>query len=99
MAYKFQIGHVVHHKRYDYYGVIFHADETCMADDRWYYGNRSQPTRRQTWYNVLVDGGNETYVAEENLELDRTGKKIKHPMLDQMFLSYHDGRYFQISLN
>ena len=37
MAYKFKIGHVVHHKRYDYFGVIFHADEVCRAEDRWYY--------------------------------------------------------------
>ena len=99
MAYKFNIGHVVHHKRYDYFGVIFHADEVCRAEDRGYYRNRTQPTRQQPWYNVLVDGGSETYVAEENLEFDRTGKRIVHPMLDQMFLSYHDGRYFEMSLN
>ena len=99
MTYKFKIGHVVHQKRYDYYGVIFRADEVCRADDRWYYRNRTQPTQQQPWYNVFVDGGSETYVAEENLDFDRTGKKIEHPMLDQMFLSYHDGRYFEMRLN
>ncbi len=99
MADKFKIGHVVHHKRYDYYGVIVNADDYCKADDEWYYRNKTQPDRRQPWYYVLVDGGSETYVAEENLEHDRTGRKIEHPMLSQMFMSYHDGRYFQVSLN
>lgn len=99
MAYKFKIGHVVHHKRYDYFGVIIHADRSCKANEEWYDRNRTQPDREQPWYNVLVDGGSETYVAEENLDFDRTGKRIEHPMLNQMFLSYHDGRYYQMSLN
>ena len=99
MAYKFKIGHVVHHKRYDYYGVIFNADGSCKAIDEWYYRNRTQPDRQQPWYNVLVDGGSETYVAEENLEFDSSGKKITHPALDQMFFSYHNGRYFKVSMN
>ena len=96
---KYKIGHVVHHKRYGYYGVIFHADESCKAADDWYKRNRTQPDRDQPWYNVLVDGGSETYVAEENLEFDLTGKKITHPALDQMFFSYHNGRYFKVSMN
>ena len=99
MENKYKIGHVVHHKNYDYYGVIFHADESCKAADDWYKRNRTQPNRDQPWYNVLVDGGSETYVAEENLEFDRTGKKIMHPVLDQMFFSYHNGRYFKVSMN
>lgn len=97
--YKFKIGHVVHHKRYDYYGVVVNADDFCKADDNWYHRNRTQPDRRQPWYNVLVDGGSETYVAEENLEFDRTGKKIQHPVVDHMFSTYLDGRYFPMSLN
>lgn len=99
MENKYKIGHVVHHKNYDYYGVIFHADESCKAADDWYKRNRTQPDRDQPWYNVLVDGGSETYVAEENLEFDRTGKKIMHPVLDQIFYSYHNGRYFKVSMN
>ena len=99
MENKYKIGHVVHPKNYDYYGVIFHADESCKAADDWYKRNRTQPDRDQPWYNVLVDGGSETYVAEENLEFDLTGKKITHPALDQMFFSYHNGRYFKVSMN
>jgi len=99
MEYKFKVGHVVHHKRYDYYGVIAHADGSCKADDEWYHRNRTQPDQKQPWYNVLVEGGSETYVAEENLELDHTGRKIEHPMMAHLFLSYYKGRYFQVSLN
>ena len=79
--------------------MIVNADDFCRADDKWYNRNRTQPDRRQPWYNVLVDGGSETYVAEENLEFDRSGKKIEHPVVDHMFAAYHDGRYFTMSLN
>ena len=96
---KFKLGQIVHHKLYDYYGVIAKADDFCQANDTWYSNNRTQPNRSQPWYNILVDGGSETYVAEENLELDHTGKKIDHPMIDHMFSTYHKGRYFPMSLN
>ena len=99
MAYKFRVGHVIHHKRYDYYGVIVNADGSCKADDSWYNRNKTQPDKKQPWYNVLVDGGNETYAAEENLEFDDTGRKIEHPLMANLFLSYHNGKYYQESLN
>ena len=89
----------MHHLRYDYFGVVVNADEACVANDDWYNRNRTQPGRDQPWYNVLVNGGANTYVAEENLEIARDGIQIEHPMLYQMFASYHDGRYFKTSLN
>lgn len=96
---QFQVGEIVHHKRYDYRGVIAQADEGCVAPDEWYFKNRTQPDREQPWYHVLVDGGAETYVAEENLELDPSGEEVKHPYVPRMFTMFIRGRYHRFCPN
>jgi heat shock protein HspQ len=96
---RFRIGEVVHHRRYDYRGVIVEQHASCQADEAWYTKNQTQPRRDQPWYHVLVDGGPTTYVAEENLEPDRSGRPIRHPMIRQFFASFDDGRYFAESSN
>ena len=48
---------------------------------------------------MLVDGGHETYVAEENLEVDRAGAPIDHPMVSRVFAAYVNGEYTPQSLN
>ncbi len=91
---RFWRGQLIHHRRYGYRGVIFDVDPSCMADDEWYRGNRSQPTREQPWYHVLVDKAEHTtYVAEENLEDDELGERIQHPLIDELFDTFQDGRY------
>ncbi len=85
--------------RYDYRGVIVDHDGSCQADDAWYGKNRTQPSRQQPWYHVLVDGGPTTYVAEENLEPDPSGRPIRHPQLGAFFASFHGGRYYPESSN
>lgn len=96
---QFQVGQIVHHKRYDYRGVIAKQDERCGAPDAWYRKNRTQPNRDQPWYHVLVHGGAETYVAEENLELDATGAEVAHPYVPRMFAMYINGRYHRFCPN
>ncbi len=81
----FAVGHVIHHRRYDYRGVIANVDFQCEAPDEWYYSNNTQPNREQPWYHVLVDGGHETYVAQENLEPDDTGLPVNHPIIERLF--------------
>ena len=34
-----------------------------------------------------------TYVSERNLEADQTGQPISHPLLEEFFEEYRDGRY------
>lgn len=100
MSEKFQIGDVIHHKRYDYRGAIFQRDLTCQADAGWYQSNQTQPDRNQPWYHVMVDGSEHTtYVAEEHLELDQAGKPVNHPMLEKVFITFFEGRYYKDSLN
>lgn len=96
---KFSSGDVIHHKRYEYRGVIVSSDFQCMADDAWYFRNQTQPRRDQPWYHVLVDGGRETYVAEENIELDETGAPVTHPLVDRIFPTFQGGRYYRQSVN
>jgi len=93
---KFNPGQIVHHKRYNYRGVIFDVDEFCQADDKWYQANKTHPKRSQPWYHVLVDGQlKTTYVAEENLELDSSLDPIDHPMIEKFFTQFKDGKYIR----
>lgn len=96
---QFEVGQVVHHKRYNYRGVVAKTDVECDAPDEWYYGNHTQPDRHQPWYHVLVHGGAETYVAEENLELDPSGNEIVHPFVPRMFTMFIHGRYHRFCPN
>lgn len=96
---RFEVGQVVHHKRYNYRGVVVQADAHCRAPDSWYLGNRTQPNRSQPWYHVLVHGGAQTYVAEENLELDASGRAVIHPYVPRIFGMYMKGRYHRFCPN
>jgi heat shock protein HspQ len=97
--YRFAIGEVVFHKRYRYRGVIVGVDPCCRASDQWYSSNPRQPDRLQPWYHVLVHGGRETYVAQENLVHDWSLERVEHPEVDLRFPTFHKGRYFVQSMN
>ncbi len=92
---KFGVGQIIHHRRFDYRGVIADVDATFQGSDEWYEEvARSRPPRDQPWYHVLVDGSaSTTYVAERHLGLDETGEPIRHPLLDALFDSYQQGQY------
>ena len=66
---QFFIGQRVHHRLFDYRGVVVDVDPVFQGTDEWYEQvARSRPPRDEPWYHVLVhDAGNETYVAERNL--------------------------------
>ena len=94
------IGTIVHHNKYGYRGVIASFDPVCRADSAWYSKNRTQPTRSQPWYHVLVDGSDTTtYVAAENLEQVARVYPIQHPLLNHFFFTYYRGRYYALGLN
>jgi heat shock protein HspQ len=100
MKIKWSIGAIIHHKKYDYRGVIVSFDPCCRADEQWYGSNRTQPTRDQPWYHVLVDNSETTtYVAEENIELALAKDPIEHPLLPHFFSSYFEGHYYSHTLN
>jgi hemimethylated DNA binding protein len=96
---RYTIGDPVRHRRYDYRAVIMATDAHCKADDAWYRRNRTQPSREQPWYHVLDDGGQERYVAEENLDFDDSMSGIDHPVVRLVFPTFAGGRYYRQSLN
>ena len=92
---QFSVGDLVHHRLFDYRGVIIDVDPRLMLSDEWYDTvAHSRPPKDQPWYRVLVhDANHETYVAERNLEADTSGAPIRHPMIETCFQSFSDGHY------
>ncbi len=92
---QFSVGDLVHHKLFDYRGVIVDVDSRLMLSDEWYETvARSQPPKDQPWYRVLVhDAMHETYVAERNLEADASGEPVRHPLIESCFHSFSNGHY------
>jgi heat shock protein HspQ len=91
----FEPGIVVQHRIYGYRGVVVSSDSRCMAGDTWYFSNKTQPSREQPWYHVLVhdSGGLSTYVAQSNLEEEASGLPVEHPRVGCYFREFKDGRY------
>ena len=92
---KFSIGQIIHHRLFDYRGVIIDVDPEFSGSDEWYdLVAKSRPPKNKPWYHVLVDDGeNNTYVSEENLERDVFHSSVDHPMLDNFFEDFEDGVY------
>jgi heat shock protein HspQ len=69
---KFCVGHLIHHKLFDYRGIILEVDLEFKSTDEWYEEvAKSRPPKDEPWYHVLIhQKGYQTYVAEQNLQLD-----------------------------
>lgn len=91
----FNIGQIIHHRNFNYRGVIVDVDPNFQGTDEWYEEHaNSFPSKDAPWYHVLVDDDNVmTYVAEKNLEHDDEGVPIEHPMVEEIFDGYDSGRY------
>lgn len=98
---KFYIGQVVHHKLFDYRGVIVDVDPVFSNSDEWYdLVARTRPPKDKPWYHLLPDGSeHQTYVAERNLEVDTSGRPVSHPSLNLYFSQYKDGSYINKDFN
>jgi heat shock protein HspQ len=92
---RFSVGQLVHHRRFGYRGVILDVDASFSLSEDWYeHMARSRPPKDRPWYQVLVhDADHTTYVAERNLEPDESGAPIRHPLLEEYFTGFEDGRY------
>lgn len=84
---KFGVGQIIHHLRFDYRGVVVDADPYFQGTEEWYEEMaKSRPPKDEPWYHVLVDGSDSrTYVAEQNLEADRSGTPVDHPEIPHFF--------------
>jgi heat shock protein HspQ len=92
---KFFIGQLVHHKKFDYRGVIIDVDAEFSGTEEWYQQVAlSKPPKDKPWYHVLVHDSNQlTYVAERHLEQDATAEPIDHPAVAMYFDSFSNGVY------
>lgn len=92
---KFDVGELVHHRLFDYRGVIVDVDADFQGTEEWYRTvATSRPPKNQPWYHVLVhNSSHTTYVAERNLETDEKKGSINHPLLMHFFTGFIDGRY------
>ena len=92
---KFSVGQLVHHRLFDYRGVVFDLDPEFQGTEEWYeHVARSRPSKDEPWYHVLVDGASHpTYVAEQNLEADDSQMPIRHPFVTEVFEDLRDGVY------
>jgi heat shock protein HspQ len=70
---KFCVGQLIHHKLFDYRGIILDVDLEFKSTDEWYDEvAKSRPPKDEPWYHVLIhQKGYQTYVAEQNLQLDQ----------------------------
>ena len=96
----FKIGQIIHHKLFDYRGVILQADECFQLTETWYDNvAKSNPPKDKPWYSVLVHNQTHiTYVAERNLSPDVRKEEIIHPMVPIYFTTLKNGVYSK-SLN
>jgi heat shock protein HspQ len=92
---RFRVGQLVHHRLFDYRGVIVDVDATFQGSEAWYETMaRTRPPKDKPWYHVLVhDAEHMTYVTERNLEPDLTGEPIVHPALGEFFGELREGLY------
>lgn len=91
----YDIGQVIHHRLFDYRGVIVDVDPSFEGSDEWYEQMAlSRPPRNAPWYHVLVDGSDiQTYVAERNLVAETEFAPVSHPLLENYFEGFDDGHY------
>ena len=92
---KFTIGQIIHHKMFDYRGVVVDVDPVFNSTEEWYEKvAKSKPPKDKPWYHVLVDGQlMTTYVAERHLDVDASSEPITHPLTEDFFDSFENGVY------
>lgn len=98
---KYSLGQIIHHRKFDYRGVIFDIDAAFSGTEAWYEAvAKSKPPKDEPWYHVLVDNSQQTtYVAERNIETTDSALPINHPLINHYFKDFVDGHYFHNNTN
>lgn len=95
---RFGLGELVHHRLFDYRGVVVDVDPCYFATGGPIAAAGDDPRERLPWYRLLVhDSDQITYVSESYLEVDASSKRIRHPRVPEYFVRYEAGRYVPIS--
>ena len=91
----YKIGQLIHHKLFNYRGVIFKVNDCFQLTDTWYDNvAKSKPPKENPWYSVLVHNqAHTTYVAERHIIPDNSDIEIIHPMIPIYFTTVKNGLY------
>ncbi len=95
---RFGIGDVVRHRMFDFRGVIFDIDPVFSNSEEWYESipEDIRPRRDQPFYHLLAENEESSYVAyvsQQNLLPDPDGGPVDHPNVEELFETFHKGRY------
>ena len=98
---RFSIGDIIHHKLFNYRGVVVGVNLQFEGTDEWYESvARSRPPKDHPWYHVLPhEAAHQTYVADCNLESDHSCQPIEHPLVEVYFTHFIAGRYVSGRMN
>ena len=93
---KFKIGQIIHHRLFNYTGVVFDIDPIFQGSEEWYEQvASSRPPKNKPWYHVLVHTAeHSTYVAEQNLDQEENPKAIQHPLINTLFTKFDGMQYY-----
>lgn len=94
---KFRLGDVVRHRIYPFRGIIFDVDPVFNSTEEWWESIPAElrPRKNQPFYHLLAENDQTEYIAyvsEQNLLADDTGKPLRHPQVEELFVK-QDGRY------
>ena len=78
---RFRVGQLVHHKLFDYRGVIFDVDPTFSNTEEWWEAipEEIRPSKDQPFYHLLAENEETEYIAyvsEQNLLVDESGEPV-----------------------
>ncbi|XP_053557660.1 F-box only protein 21 [Bombina bombina] len=92
----YAVGLVMRHKRYNYSCVVFGWDPVCMMPPDWIENMEVhvlQNGPNQPFYSVLLEGGDCSYVAQENLEIHPSPEEIVHTDISLYFAEFAGTHY------
>ena len=95
----FQVGQIVHHKLFDYIGVVFDVDPEFDNTEEWYESipEDVRPRKNQPFYHLLAETPDKSpyiaYVSEQNLVPDEDTNPIHHPAIAEYFDVRADGSF------
>jgi heat shock protein HspQ len=95
---KFGIGDIVRHKIFPFRGVVFDVDPEFSNTDEWWEAIPAEirPRKDQPFYHLLAENDETEYVAyvsEQNLEQDQSGKPLRNPHIQTIFVQEGTGHY------
>jgi heat shock protein HspQ len=101
---KYTVGEVVAHRIYPFRGIVYDVDPEFANTEEWWLSipEEIRPRKDQPYYHLLAENDETEYIAyvsEQNLVPDETGKPLRHPQVDELFIVDEDGKYHALFLD